>query len=465
MFVGDRCASPQLLHKHRNSRHLAADEATIGVIARASIRPNFFSISFSSRCHRLRHVADTAALCANRWRTNTSTRPILSSLVTDIITRYLCFPSANTVFSELHTQKEYTCKKQLCVISYRCSSEKFRFTTRGRSDEVVKLLASHLANQVRFPLGSLPDFRTWTMPQVGGYSRGSPVSPPFNCGTAPYLPCFTHIGSQALDAVRKYTLKLVKCAAWRTRTMNMTLNTVPKLHMWRIRSPRMIDKMLPFWMSHVFYSIKWINVHMLDEKPPRINTLQQYPADVPVSRISPRAGTSNKSFERRQARTTDQMHGRKLQWIWLSRLSPDKDHARASSESSSDTLPRLCELSCESETGETLHEAGYPGAIPSGIITAYAPVIQNIPLTCHRYHITAVIHFHSLARDAKQQAGNTATSSCLFVPNRHSNTRKIVECQSFDVDNLRFRPRALTTNPKYHITDLQDPVGAFPIFL
>ncbi|KAJ8880395.1 hypothetical protein PR048_016864 [Dryococelus australis] len=47
------------------------------------------------------------------------------------------------------------------------------------------------ASRVRSPAGS-PDFCKWescrTMPLVGGFSRGSPVSPPFHTGTAPYSP-------------------------------------------------------------------------------------------------------------------------------------------------------------------------------------------------------------------------------------------------------------------------------------
>ncbi|KAJ8875427.1 hypothetical protein PR048_023322 [Dryococelus australis] len=54
-------------------------------------------------------------------------------------------------------------------------------TTRGRGDVVVRLLASHLGEPVRFLAESLTDFRTWgscrTMPLVGGFSRGSQVSP------------------------------------------------------------------------------------------------------------------------------------------------------------------------------------------------------------------------------------------------------------------------------------------------
>ncbi|KAJ8891137.1 hypothetical protein PR048_010651 [Dryococelus australis] len=53
---------------------------------------------------------------------------------------------------------------------------------------------SRTANRVRSPAGSRPDFRKLescrTMPLVGGFSRGSPVSPapPPNSGAAPYSP-------------------------------------------------------------------------------------------------------------------------------------------------------------------------------------------------------------------------------------------------------------------------------------
>ncbi|KAJ8866103.1 hypothetical protein PR048_033627 [Dryococelus australis] len=46
------------------------------------------------------------------------------------------------------------------------------------------------ANRVESPAGSLPDFRKWescrTIPLVGEFSRGSPTSPPFHSGTAPF---------------------------------------------------------------------------------------------------------------------------------------------------------------------------------------------------------------------------------------------------------------------------------------
>ncbi|KAJ8867243.1 hypothetical protein PR048_031042 [Dryococelus australis] len=51
----------------------------------------------------------------------------------------------------------------------------------SRGGKVVRLIASHLGEQGSIPGGSLPDFRMWelcrTMPLVGGFSRGSPISP------------------------------------------------------------------------------------------------------------------------------------------------------------------------------------------------------------------------------------------------------------------------------------------------
>ncbi|KAJ8867237.1 hypothetical protein PR048_031036 [Dryococelus australis] len=55
------------------------------------------------------------------------------------------------------------------------------------------------ANRVQSPVGPLPDFRMWKscrkMPLLGGFSRGSPVSP------APCIPHFTLAGSQNRDVL------------------------------------------------------------------------------------------------------------------------------------------------------------------------------------------------------------------------------------------------------------------------
>ncbi|KAJ8895487.1 hypothetical protein PR048_000820 [Dryococelus australis] len=59
------------------------------------------------------------------------------------------------------------------------------------------------ANRVRLLSESLPDLRTWessrTMPLVGWFSRGSPVSPALHYGAGPFSPRFTLIGSQDTD--------------------------------------------------------------------------------------------------------------------------------------------------------------------------------------------------------------------------------------------------------------------------
>ncbi|KAJ8873616.1 hypothetical protein PR048_024434 [Dryococelus australis] len=58
------------------------------------------------------------------------------------------------------------------------------------------------ANRVRFPAGLLPDFSTWkscwTMLLVGGFSRGSPVSPALSFRRCSILTPITLIGSQGL---------------------------------------------------------------------------------------------------------------------------------------------------------------------------------------------------------------------------------------------------------------------------
>ncbi|KAJ8879195.1 hypothetical protein PR048_019801 [Dryococelus australis] len=75
----------------------------------------------------------------------------------------------------------------------------------GRGDVAVRLPASPTAYRVRYPAGSLPDFRTWescrTMLLIGEFSRGSPVST-----ALAFRRCFilaslssSHLGSQDLD--------------------------------------------------------------------------------------------------------------------------------------------------------------------------------------------------------------------------------------------------------------------------
>ncbi|KAJ8882999.1 hypothetical protein PR048_014838 [Dryococelus australis] len=58
------------------------------------------------------------------------------------------------------------------------------------SQFICVLLASHQGDPGSIPGQVTPDFRIWescrTVPFVGGFSRGSPVSPPFHSGAAPY---------------------------------------------------------------------------------------------------------------------------------------------------------------------------------------------------------------------------------------------------------------------------------------
>ncbi|KAJ8896822.1 hypothetical protein PR048_002168 [Dryococelus australis] len=64
------------------------------------------------------------------------------------------------------------------------------------------LKASHQDESGSIPGRITPDFRKWesyrTMPLVGEFSRGSPVSPPFHSGATLFSPHFTLIGSQDL---------------------------------------------------------------------------------------------------------------------------------------------------------------------------------------------------------------------------------------------------------------------------
>ncbi|KAJ8865977.1 hypothetical protein PR048_033501 [Dryococelus australis] len=98
-------------------------------------------------------------------------------------------------------------------------SQKYRDECLQHSRAIAKVAtgfnglftATHLpakANRVRFPAEQLPDFRMWescrTMPPVGGFPRGSPVSPAlaFRRGFF-YSHRFTLIGSRDLDVKRR----------------------------------------------------------------------------------------------------------------------------------------------------------------------------------------------------------------------------------------------------------------------
>ncbi|KAJ8865768.1 hypothetical protein PR048_033290 [Dryococelus australis] len=67
------------------------------------------------------------------------------------------------------------------------------------------------ANPVQSPAGSLPDFRMWgscqTMPLVGGFSRGTPVSPTLSFRRCSILTSITLIGSED-HAVRRTIVEL-----------------------------------------------------------------------------------------------------------------------------------------------------------------------------------------------------------------------------------------------------------------
>ncbi|KAJ8897626.1 hypothetical protein PR048_002975 [Dryococelus australis] len=102
----------------------------------------------------------------------------------------------STVRNELHLDFQSSFELEWCN-SFLCRSWiKFR-TTRvqpGIRQRSISLLASHQGDQGSIPGLVIPDFRMWescrTMPLVGGFSRGSPVSPAllFQCCSIPQSP-------------------------------------------------------------------------------------------------------------------------------------------------------------------------------------------------------------------------------------------------------------------------------------
>ncbi|KAJ8868591.1 hypothetical protein PR048_030129 [Dryococelus australis] len=82
-----------------------------------------------------------------------------------------------------------------CVIKSR------EFGGEGRLQRFARTLPTR-ANWVQSPAGSLPGFRLWescrTMPLVGGFPRGSPVSPALSFWCCSILTLITLIGSQDL---------------------------------------------------------------------------------------------------------------------------------------------------------------------------------------------------------------------------------------------------------------------------
>ncbi|KAJ8898532.1 hypothetical protein PR048_003892 [Dryococelus australis] len=80
------------------------------------------------------------------------------------------------------------------------------------------------ANLVRFPVGSLPNFRNWklcrTMPLVPGFTRGSPVSLPFlHSGADPCLPHFALTRSRWIVLDREDTSVMLRGALTHAATL------------------------------------------------------------------------------------------------------------------------------------------------------------------------------------------------------------------------------------------------------
>ncbi|KAJ8871287.1 hypothetical protein PR048_027595 [Dryococelus australis] len=78
------------------------------------------------------------------------------------------------------------------------------------------------ANRVKFPAGSLPDFRTCYVTVQRIFSTDLPFPSPLHSSAAPYSPHFTLIGSQDL-AVMSLTLsgKQAKVGTWRATTAHL----------------------------------------------------------------------------------------------------------------------------------------------------------------------------------------------------------------------------------------------------
>ncbi|KAJ8885769.1 hypothetical protein PR048_011969 [Dryococelus australis] len=98
-------------------------------------------------------------------------------------------------------------KKNFCFASWKVSS---KLLVRWRTNLHSRLLASHQGEPGSIPGWFTPNSRKWescrTMSLVGGFSRGSPGSPPFHSGAAPYSPHFNLIGSQHLDVKSRLNL-------------------------------------------------------------------------------------------------------------------------------------------------------------------------------------------------------------------------------------------------------------------
>ncbi|KAJ8883131.1 hypothetical protein PR048_014971 [Dryococelus australis] len=75
------------------------------------------------------------------------------------------------------------------IVKYQCDNSEF---DEDAAPAKAILSTSHQGDQCSIPVRVTPDIRMWescrTMPLVGGFLLGSPVSPPFHSGTAPYSP-------------------------------------------------------------------------------------------------------------------------------------------------------------------------------------------------------------------------------------------------------------------------------------
>ncbi|KAJ8883181.1 hypothetical protein PR048_015021 [Dryococelus australis] len=106
----------------------------------------------------------------------------------------------------------YWLGRPLASIGYQSPIGERRSNISLASDTILLACA---VNQARLPAGSPTDFRMRdscrTMPLVGGFSRGCPVSPAlaFRCCCSPYSPRFTLIGCQDLDVRSRPNLFVV----------------------------------------------------------------------------------------------------------------------------------------------------------------------------------------------------------------------------------------------------------------
>ncbi|KAJ8868656.1 hypothetical protein PR048_030195 [Dryococelus australis] len=104
--------------------------------------------------------------------------------------------------------------------------------SRGRRPATVSLLASHQGDPGSIPGGITSNFRMWgscrTTPLVGGFTRGSPVSPALSFRPCSVLILITPIGSQDLDVKSRPTpfSHSLDSLSGRSKTVPHTLNAV-----------------------------------------------------------------------------------------------------------------------------------------------------------------------------------------------------------------------------------------------